>query len=100
MGRDWLREAREFPERNPDAWAHICAYMGREVEAGRKCSMRGAVEDARLKDYTASDGTPTRINHNIEAGLARLYLRAHPEAGPFVELRRSPVFDGPGGAWR
>lgn len=73
----------------PELWQFIERRAMEEVAAKRHFSMRALMEEARKIDWTRTDGDPMRVNNSLQPAFSRLLLRAHPEAAPFIEVRRA-----------
>lgn len=73
----------------PELWEFIERRALEEVAAQRRFSMRSIMEEARRIDWTRTDGDPMRVNNNLQPAFSRLLLHDHPEAAPYVEVRKA-----------
>lgn len=83
----------------PEFKAFLWRGLLSDVEAQRRTSVSYWLEHARKVDWARSDGDPFRVNNNLAPAIARLFLAEHPEAAPFIRMRRAAC-DGmpfPGG---
>lgn len=90
--------AREWADRNPDAWGAMVAIATEHAAEGRRIGTQDLIERIRWHDFTSTDGTRTRINNNLSPALARLLVAEHPEVAPYVHLRKSKFDAEPEGA--
>lgn len=84
-----VRNAREKMKECPGFKEFVWSWCLKEVAHKRRFSMRAALEEARRKDWARTDGDPFKVNNNLSPALARLLLAEHPEAAPFIELRKA-----------
>ncbi len=84
-----IYNARQRFKDCPEFKKFIWDYCLNEVAAQRHFSMQAAFEEARKKDWTRTDGDPFRVNNSLRAATARLFVQEHPEARPYIELRRA-----------
>ena len=63
-------------------------FMG-ETSEKRRTSIQAAFELARNKSWTSSDGDPFRVNNNLSAAVARLYLKEKPWAKKYIKTRKA-----------
>lgn len=84
-----IHNAREKMRECPGFKEFIWGYCLREVAAKRRVSMQAAICEARRIDWASTEGDPFRVNNNLSPALARLFLAEHPEARPYIELRRA-----------
>lgn len=73
----------------PEFKAFLWRYLDNEVSHKRRASVRMAMEVARVKDWSRTDGDPFRVNNSLSPAIARLYLYEHPEALPYIETRKA-----------
>ena len=94
-GRHILSRLLDFIENNSHAtgaWTFFENTAAKLYWAGKPISARGIIEDMREMDFADREGMPVVVDNNYGAPAARLLLRAHPEYGELLELRKS-VFD-------
>lgn len=85
-----IANARERIADCPELWSFIeRRALEEEVAAKRRFSMRAIMEEARKVDWTRTDGDPMRVNNSLQPAFSRLPLADHPEAAPFIEVRRA-----------
>lgn len=90
---------RQFPQWLRENW-HVWVQFEREAtrmrRAGREhYSAYTIVEYLRHSTALAQQGGDFKLNANVVASLARLYVTAHPQAFGFFEFRRLRSKDAP-----
>ena len=73
----------------PELWVFIENRAMEEVAAERRFSMRALMEEARKIEWTRKNENCMRINNTLQPAFSRLLLQKHPEAAPFIELRKA-----------
>ena len=84
-----VHNARERFKACPELKRFIWAYLDNEVEHQRRTSIQAAFELARNKSWTSSDGDPFKVNNNLSAAVARLYLKERPWARKYIKTRKA-----------
>lgn len=97
-----MHNAAEKFKACPEFKAFLWDGLLSDVRAERRTSVAYWLQQARKIDWARSDGDPFRVNNNLAAAIARLFLAEHPEAAPFIETRRAAcdgmLVPGKGGA--
>lgn len=88
-----IANAQEKFKTCPGFKRYLWDYLMADVRAQRRTSVRAAMEQARRKDWTRTDGDPFKVNNSLSPAIARLFLLEHPEARPYIETR-SAACDG------
>lgn len=84
-----IANAQEKFKACPGFKRYLWDFLMADVRAQRRTSVRAAMEQARRKDWTRTDGDPFKVNNSLSPAIARLFLLEHPEARPYLELRRA-----------
>lgn len=82
-------QAEAWIEENPQAWGIIKSELEKDAKAKRRGSIQHAVEHVRKLDLVDIRGNAVNINNSIRPALVRLFLEQHPEARPYIEIRKS-----------
>lgn len=78
--------------RNRDWWAErVEAPCVDDARAGRRFSVRAVMERERWTPFSDELGKPMRVSNCWSAIWARRILRRHPECGPYMVVRDSPL---------
>lgn len=81
--------AQERFKQCPGFKKFVWDYLDSEVAQKRQTSVRTALGLARRKEWAKMDGDPFKVNNNLSPAIARLYLKEHPEAAPYIKLRKA-----------
>jgi len=84
-----VEKAMQWLEDNKEAAAYMFALAEREAESGRHFSFRLIAERTRARDFGTIKSGTFKLPNEFAPIFTRVFLKQHPEARPFVSLRKS-----------